>query len=228
MRPRHRSTLTVLLGVVSGATDAIGFLALGGAFTSVMTGNLVLLGVHLTSGDLEALAPVVLAIAAFTTGAAVGAHTAGRPDPSDPTWPPHVTRSLMIELAIFCAYGIAWWWTATDTGALTFAMLVGNAFALGLQSSAMQRFGVSGLSTTYLTGTLTTTVTALVSGHGLRAVAPSAGIIAGLVAGAAGAAVLLAHAERLAPLLQIVPLIVVIVAATLTDRGRRTESAFAD
>lgn len=42
--PRGRAVLVVLLAVNSAYLDAVGFLALGAAFTSVMTGNMVLLG----------------------------------------------------------------------------------------------------------------------------------------------------------------------------------------
>jgi predicted benzoate:H+ symporter BenE len=41
---RWRDAAAVALAVTSGATDAISFIVFGGAFTSVMTGNLVLLG----------------------------------------------------------------------------------------------------------------------------------------------------------------------------------------
>lgn len=42
---RHRDILVVVLAATTGATDAMSFLGLGGVFTSVMTANLVLLGV---------------------------------------------------------------------------------------------------------------------------------------------------------------------------------------
>jgi len=42
--PQFRDVGVFLLATMSGATDAIGFIALGGAFTSVMTGNMVLFG----------------------------------------------------------------------------------------------------------------------------------------------------------------------------------------
>ena len=41
---RRHHVLVILLAVTSGALDALGFLGLGGVFASVMTGNLVLLG----------------------------------------------------------------------------------------------------------------------------------------------------------------------------------------
>jgi len=41
---RRRHSLVVVLTFDTGCADATGFLALGGAFSSVMTGNMVLLG----------------------------------------------------------------------------------------------------------------------------------------------------------------------------------------
>ncbi len=82
-----------------------------------------------------------------------------------------------------------------------FGALAAPAAALGLQSIAIQRFGVFGLSTTYLTGTLTTVVIRLVPGHGVRAVRHSALILLGLVVGAAAIAGLLASVPMLAPVL---------------------------
>jgi uncharacterized membrane protein YoaK (UPF0700 family) len=41
---RRRQWLLVLLAVNSGAIDAVGYTMLGGSFTSVMTGNMILLG----------------------------------------------------------------------------------------------------------------------------------------------------------------------------------------
>src|SRR5699024_8537133 len=80
-------------------------------------------------------------------------------------------------------------------------LLAASAAALGLQSSAIQRFGVSGLSTTYLTGTLTTVVIRLTTGHGFRAVRHSAVILLGLIVGAGLMGVLIAVAPVLVPLL---------------------------
>src|SRR3569833_3217547 len=74
---RLRQTLVVTLAVGSGATDAIGLLALGGAFTSVMTGNMVLLGVAASSADGALAASSGFALLAFCAGAALGARLAG-------------------------------------------------------------------------------------------------------------------------------------------------------
>ena len=210
----------VTLAVVSGATDAIGLLALGGAFTSVMTGNLVLLGVAATSADGVLAIASGGAILAFCAGVALGARLAGGPLPGDRIWPPAVTVGLGVELAFIAAYAVGWWVTGGSPGpVVALALLFATALALGIQSSTVQRFGVSGMSTTYLTGTLTTVVIRLASGRGVKEVWHSIEILLGLVAGAAAGSLLVLLAPLFAPVLQLVALGgVILVAATVMNR----------
>jgi uncharacterized membrane protein YoaK (UPF0700 family) len=209
---RLRDSLVVILAVTSGATDALGFLALGSAFTSVMTGNMVLFGVAVAHADVAALTLTAVAIGAFVAGAAIGARIAGNPRKGDVFWPAAVNAALGVELVLFVTFAAAWWALNSRPPASWFLPLLAvNAAALGIQSSAIQRFGVSGLSTTYLTGTLTTVVIRLVSGKGVRAVGHSVAILAGLIAGAAIGALLVQVAPALVPLTQLVPVAVVLM-----------------
>ncbi|NPC96836.1 YoaK family protein [Nocardioides sp. zg-DK7169] len=218
---RQRARLVVVLAITSGATDAIGFLALGSAFTSVMTGNMVLLGVGAADRDLQAVGLVSVAIASFMLGAAVGARTAGEARDDDTVWPRAVTIALAVELVLFAVFAAWWWAEGSAPGERVFLpMLALNAAALGLQSSAIQRFGVSGLSTTYLTGTLTTVVIRLTQGKGLRTVGHSLLILAGLVTGAAIATALLELAPAAVPALQLVSVGGVLAVACLSRSMR--------
>ena len=198
----------VTLAVVSGATDAIGLLALGGAFTSVMTGNMVLLGVAASSTDGTLAASSGFAILAFCAGAALGARLAGvapegRPASGRGRSPPRSRSSSSSWPATPPAGGS----TGADPGpGVSLALLLSTAIALGIQSSTVQRFGVSGMSTTYLTGTLTTVVIRLATGRGVREVWHSIEILLGLVAGAAAGAGLLLLAPMFAPPLQLLAL----------------------
>lgn len=90
-----------------------------------------------------------------------------------------------------------------------------NAIGLGTQNAAVLRFDVSGLSTTYMTGTLTTMMEALAASRHPRQVLPSAEIIAGLVVGAAAATLLTIYVPVVAPVLQRGLVGVVIVTASL-------------
>jgi uncharacterized membrane protein YoaK (UPF0700 family) len=217
---RLRQTLVVTLAVVSGATDAIGLLALGGAFTSVMTGNMVLLGVSISSADGTLAASSGFAILAFCAGAALGARVAGSPQKSDRVWPRAVTVGLAVEFVFVCVYAAGWWASGgAPGGGVALALLLTTAIALGIQTSTVQRFGVSGMSTTYLTGTLTTVVIRLASGRGVREVWHSLEILLGLIAGAALGTALVLLAPLFAPLLQLVALgAVVLVGATAAQR----------
>ncbi|GAB6900199.1 DUF1275 family protein [Kineosporia succinea] len=201
---RARDRAAVALAFVSGATDATGLLALGGTFTSVMTGNLVLFGSGLAQSDRDLYLHAAAAIAAFVIGAAVGTRVAGTSTSTDPVWPVAVNRALLVEFVVFAVYAGFYWGTGNHpVGTLMAVLLALNAFALGMQSSAIQRFGVSGLSTTYMTGTLTTLVIRLASGKPLRDVAHSGTLLISLVVGAAAAAAALRWAEGLVPAIQL-------------------------
>lgn len=219
VRARDRDRLVVLLAMLSGATDAIGFVGLGSAFTSVMTGNMVLIGVAVGAGDHTALGLTLAAIGGYVVGVGVGARVAGKPQPGDPAWPRAVTRALLLELALFAAFAVAWWTHGGEPPESWFGVLLAvNSMALGVQSSAILRFGVSGLSTTYLTGTLTTLVTRVATGEPLNTVGHPARLLGGLILGAALGAGAVTHARSFAPALQLVPLLLVLVYVGLRSR----------
>jgi len=211
---RWRQRLVVLLTVNAGATDAIGFLALGGAFTSVMTGNLVLFGISIGHADRSLAGHILTAIVCYVVGCVVGARIAGTAEPGQAVWPRHVTRALTFEFALFAAVAVGWWASGCKPGeSLQLVLLGADALALGVQGSSVQRFGVSGLSTTYMTGTLTTMVVHLTSGGEVRRALPALQLLLGLVAGAIIAALLVAHASYLVPLAQLVPVGIVLAGA---------------
>ena len=58
------SILLLILSLIAGSTDTIGFLSLNGLFTAHITGNLVVLAAHLVSGD-PAIVSYVLAVPVF-------------------------------------------------------------------------------------------------------------------------------------------------------------------
>ena len=86
---------------------------------------------------------------------------------------------------------------------------------MGMQSSAVKDMGLTEVSTTYLTGTLTVLVSSLASPgqdtpHGLRRF----GVLIGLVAGASLCGLFVATAADGVPALPLAALITTIVAAT--------------
>ena len=227
MTTRRRDLLVVVLAFVSGYTDGVGFLALGGAFTSVMTGNMVLLGLSAGQADWEGVGRALGAILAFIAGAALGTQLAGVAAKQDPIWPRPVNRALAVELAILAAAAVGWFVTVGKPGTVVqFVLLLALAAGLGVQSSTVQRFGVSGLSTTYLTGTLTSAVIHLVWRRTPRGSERHWNIIGALVSGAAMAAVMRELARPALPAPQLVGLaVVLVVAVRITRREDRAGAA---
>jgi uncharacterized membrane protein YoaK (UPF0700 family) len=213
-----RDLLVVVLTLATGATDAIGFISLGGVFTSVMTGNMVLLGVSGGKGDGALALHTGAAFVGYIVGSWLGARIAGHPVAQQPVWPSSITMALVAELGLLAVFGV-WWEVAGGhpSGHATYALIAINAVALGIQSGAVIRFGVSGLSTTYLTGTLTHVVASFTrrqSPLSIRSVA----ILAALVGGAGLGAVLTVEVPRAAPAAPLGVLVIVLLGATATFR----------
>jgi uncharacterized membrane protein YoaK (UPF0700 family) len=217
---RKRDALVILLTVVTGSIDAIGFTRLGGVFTSVMTGNMVLLGVAAGKGDVSLALHTGIAFLGFVVGSLVGARVAGHAQDGDEIWPRPILRALILELGVLLVFS-AWWEiaSAAPAGAPEYAMLSVNAVALGVQSAATLRFGISGLSTTYLTGTLTQLLAGVakrkepISGR-------SALVLLALIGGAGIGAAVAIDAPRFAPLVPVGVLAFVIVCSERVFRQR--------
>jgi hypothetical protein len=156
-------------------------------------------------------------------GAALGARIARTPKPDDPVWPPAVTRALALEAVIFTAYAACWWTVDAQPNIVAKAALLGlGAIALGIQSSAMQRFGNGlGLNTTFISGALVRLVGRLATGHRYRDSHHHMLVLVGLVCGGLVGAMLVLHTPAFAPLVQLVPLVLALGAACWQGGARR-------
>jgi uncharacterized membrane protein YoaK (UPF0700 family) len=221
-RPRH-APLVGLLTFTSGCVDVVTLMALGGAFTSVITGNLIFIGRAIGTSSLDPALHAIMAVAGYVAGVAAGsrlrqfaeARLAARatgPATTGPrtAWPPSSTLVLAVESALLVALNVAWiGYGADPPAAATDLMLTAAALALGMQGAAAR--GIAGNpSTTYMTGALTALIEALSTG-GRRAadLASVTGLIA-LVAGAACSALLVEHARQVALVLPLASLLLVI------------------
>ncbi|MEU4679291.1 YoaK family protein [Micromonospora sp. NPDC023737] len=211
---RRRHALVVVLTFLTGSADAVGFLALGGAFSSVMTGNMVLLGLSAGRGNAELAVTSGCAILSFIAGVLAGARLAGAAQPDDPVWPRRVNRALILELLLFVVFLVVWEVNLPDhSERVDLVLLMLSATALGVQSSAIQRFGVPGLSSTYLTGTLTSLIGGVAARSPWHTLRPKAQVLLALMAGAAVGALVALHLTVWAPALLIAPLLLVIAVA---------------
>lgn len=158
---------TRLLGAglcfVSGGLDAISFLALGGVFASVMTGNLVFLGVSTAAGHGTAVLSTVVALTGYIIGVAVGSRLA-RLRPGGHVWSMGVSLTMLAEVLVLTMACAVWVLHGQRVGVTGQALLLGCVvFAMGMQGAAVRTLDVS-VSTTYMTGALTI----LIEGVSLR------------------------------------------------------------
>ena len=216
-RRRRRVPLIVLavaLAFASGATDVTSFLRLGGVFGSVMTGNLVLLGLAVarTSGGLAAHTAV--AFAGYIAGVALASRICAGVRRKNVLWPATVTATLLVELVVFAGFATGWELIGSrPVGASQYALLAVASLAMGLQSEAIRNVGTA-LSTTYLTGTLTTSVASIVTGRRSdRGNRMNVAVLAAAVAGAAAGGGLLSAAPALMPVLPLAAIAAVVTVA---------------
>jgi uncharacterized membrane protein YoaK (UPF0700 family) len=221
--PARHARLVGLLAFASGGVDAVTLMALGGAFTSVITGNLIFIGRAAGTSSLTPALDAITAVVGYMVGVAAGsrlAHTVGGVKPPS-GWPARATTVLAVESAVLLAVNVAWVaYRTRPPGGATYAMLAAAALALGMQGAAAR--AVDGApSTTYMTGALTTLIEALATGRH-RALDLSAlyGLPA-LIAGAAVGAVLVTHARYFALLPALVAVLLVVAVKLRHHRAER-------
>jgi uncharacterized membrane protein YoaK (UPF0700 family) len=206
---RHRDILLVVLTLTTGALDAVTFVRLGKVFSSVITGNLALLGIAVGHREAALALDAGLALAGYAAGVMLGALIAGTPQLGQPVWPARVSYALAVETGLIAAFSGGWLATGGHpAGASRLALLLLAAAAMGLQSAAVRRLGQ--ISTTYLTSTLT----ALFTGLALRQMPEGAGrstaILVTAVAGAALGTLAALYAAGWVPAAVLIPIAVVL------------------
>jgi len=207
-----RDSLVVLLTITTGAVDAASFLALGHVFASVITGNMVLLGVAAGTAQPALAVHSGVALAGYVAGVAIGAPLAVHRHETGTTWPPSVTVTLVAELGVLAAFSVAWELAgAAPHGGGQLAFVAVLAAAMGLQAAAVRRLGQ--MSSTYLTSTLTTLVAGLVTGSKPDGMKRSIGVLAAIIAGAVVASVIVKTIPAWLPAIVLLPLALVIVSS---------------
>jgi uncharacterized membrane protein YoaK (UPF0700 family) len=227
--------IAIALTFGSGATDVASFTRLGGVFTSVMTGNIVLWGLSAAQRSVSLASHTAVSIAGYIAGVAGGtwiAHgfrmasqvsgEAGADEGRDSVLPGHVNWTLFAELILLGGLTAGWEITgASPAGWVQFGLLAVTAAAMGMQASAVSEMGLTHVSTTFLTGTLTGLVSSLASPgketpHGIRRF----GVLIGLAAGAGLCGLLVATAADFVPVLPLAALVTTLALAS--DRSVTT------
>ena len=217
-----RDYRVVLLTITAGAVNAVSFLTLGKVFSSVITGNLVLLGVAATTHSSTEAIQAGVALGGYAAGVLIGAPLAGRRSHQAGTWPASVTATLGAELVVLAGFCVGWELSdgsPRDGGQLT--LLIMLAAAMGMQSAAVRRLGQ--MSSTYLTSTLTGVLAGLVTRTRPEGLGRSLGALAAIVVGALAGGILARSAYAWLPVAVLLPLAVVVAESVAGSRPRRRE-----
>ncbi len=209
-REQVKSLIAVLLTVASGATDVISYTRLGGVFTSVMTGNIVLLGLAVAHASVSLATHTTTSIAGYIVGVAGstwigrafgGREGAGGSRASGLPW--EVIWALVAEFVLIAGFTVGFELSgARPAGWAQFCLLVTVAAAIGMQSATVNRMKLTDVGTTYLTGTLTTLVSSLVSpGQKTPFKLRRLGVLFALALGAGLSGLLIKTAAAAAPVL---------------------------
>ncbi len=145
-----------LLTWVAGVMDGLIYLR-ARVFSANMTGNTVLLGLGAAGADRSSLPDCALALGGFALGAFLAAIILVR------LAQPDERRDLQLGMILEAPFAIAFtalWAVSPSAGpAWTVpAMILTTACAPGIQSVAVRRLHVSGVVTTFITGTITTAI----------------------------------------------------------------------
>ena len=144
--------LLVALTLMTGLVDAFSFLALGRVFVANMTGNVLFAGFALTGLGGISVPATLLALGAFSIGAAFGGRWALARQP-------HRGRLLAEGLAMqavgLLAAAIVASTVAVTGSAVRLTLIAILATTMGLQNAVVRRLGVPDLTTTVLTMTIT-------------------------------------------------------------------------
>ena len=204
-----RDYRVVLLTITSGAVNAVSFLALGKVFSSVITGNLVLLGVSATTHSPVEAIHAGVALAGYVAGVLIGAPLAGRRSHQAGAWPVGVTATLAAELAVLAGFSVGWELSdgRPHRGAQLVLLIVAAA-AMGMQSAAVRRLGQ--MSSTFLTSTLLGVLAGLATRTRPDGLGRSLGALVAIVVGALAGGILARSAYAWLPVAVLLPLGVVV------------------
>lgn len=222
-RTRWITLTAVALTAGTGGIDVVSFTRLGGVFTSVMTGNIVLLGLSIARASGTLAGHTALALACYVAGVAVAARVIGparreHPAGNGMAWPARVNVVLGAELLLLAGLAAGWELTGGHPPAADQYLLQGiAAVAMGMQSAAVRGLGAGNFSTTYLTGQLTGLASSVVTPGKPRWPGwQQAGPLLALIGGAVLSGVLIAEAPAAVPVITFAPLAGVLAAELAT------------
>jgi uncharacterized membrane protein YoaK (UPF0700 family) len=140
--PTRHLALGLVLTATAGMTDVVGFMELGGYYTSFMSGNTTQIGAGLIHSVPLLLLPAAL-VFLFFVGSFIGSYIAGVGEPAGPTGVLTFTTTTMLGSLGLQLFGVA-----------PQVALLPLALAAGAQNAILPQRGAARLGTTFVSGTL--------------------------------------------------------------------------
>lgn len=156
----YRNLIILLLCMVSGIVDVIGYLQLGHVFTANMTGNIIIMGMALGHLHTVSLVRSGAAFVGFIIGNAAGTLFLGRSHPGS-VWSSRMTMIISVQLVFFLLF--AWLSAAPLVPAMEYVLIILLSLTMGMQTTMARKLGVAGISTTVLTNNLASVIEDLVA-----------------------------------------------------------------
>ncbi|MFJ3660727.1 YoaK family protein [Streptomyces sp. NPDC090119] len=194
--PRQRGLrlplVLLVLTVVSGLIDAVGYLGLGRVFTANMTGNVIVLGFAAVGAPGFSVPLTATSLGCFLLGAAAGGRLTSRVRSATRLrWTRLTLTAEALLVGASAAIAFAW----PEEPGTRYALIALTALAMGLRNATVRALGVPDLTTTVLTMTLTglAAESRLGSGTGHRAPRRTAAVLAMFGGACLGAWLVLHH-----------------------------------
>jgi uncharacterized membrane protein YoaK (UPF0700 family) len=151
MRSRTITPGVYLLTAVCGLIDAASFLALGGVFAEIMTGNIMFLAFQIgQGGGWEVVPRFLVPLAAFSTGAVGCGFLLMNPRLGERRRHAFVVVAVLVAIATLLALV----WMPAPEGSEAMIIVAILAFAMGMQNAAVLYHAVPDVATNVMTLTL--------------------------------------------------------------------------
>lgn len=188
----REAVVALVLAVVTGYVDAVGFTRMFDVFVANQSGNVILFGIGLGDAAWDSVWRPALSMVGFVTGVALGLLLARRVAEGRRA-PGLLGVEAVVLVVVAAGAGDLAGRTAPFTGAEAVVLLALSAFAMGVQTDVIRRAAAVSVATTYSSGTLMkigdeiagAVVRSTLSPGARRALLVMGGVVAAYVAGAA-------------------------------------------
>jgi uncharacterized membrane protein YoaK (UPF0700 family) len=155
-----RDFLFVVLTCVAGSVDALSVFGLGGVFTSLLSGNTIVLAAYLVQGHSTKALLGIFVFVGYIPGAALAALFL-KQEKHNTEWTKRVTQTFGIE-AIFLMVLVVGTYFSHNNSSFNIYLVFLAALSMGIQYTCAKQVNRMGVITTMVTGTLSSLVSRLV------------------------------------------------------------------